>query len=117
MTHHFEGHTFDCLETVTDGRYLVTLQLTVRYTVTEPSAALTGYITLTIFGTDLVSIVAKTSFNIPGPEKRKASTVKQPVAMVRSVSMHTGDKLCVTVSNPELIYVSNIDNFLTFVYL
>ena len=117
MTHYFENSVFDCLETVNEGRYLITLQLSIRYTVTEPPTGLTGYVTLTNFKNGVVFIIAKTSFTISEPGQREKSTVNQPVTIVRSASMQTGDRLCVTMSNPEIIYISNIDNFFGLVIL
>ena len=117
VTHNFEGDTFDCLEIAIEGRYLITLQLTIRYTVTEPRTGLTGYVTLTNFRNNSVFIFAKTSFTIPETGKGEVATMKQPVTMIRSALIQTGDILCVAMSNPELIYISNIDNFFGLVIL
>ena len=111
VTHYHGNHTYDCLELTRDDRYIMSIQLTYRYTATTPSEAVRSYFTLTKFGGGNVVVVAKSDFTIPDPRKRNNITVKQPITMVRSDQLISGDRLCVTVAHPELIYASQIDNF------
>ena len=111
MTHRHGDHDFDCLEVTRDDRYLISIQLTYRYTATVPSEAIRSYITLTKFSGDDVVVVAKSDFSVPEPRNRNNVTVKQPLIMLRSDRLNSGDRLCVTVAHPELIYASKLDNF------
>ena len=111
VTHRHGGHDFDCLEVTRDDRYLISIQLTYRYTITLPSEAIRSYFTLTKFSGDDVVVVAKSDFSIPEPRNRNNITVKQPIIMLRSDRLSSGDRLCVTVAHPELIYASQLDNF------
>lgn len=110
VTHFYRESAFDCLESTADDLYLISIQLTYRYNATFPSEAVKSYFTLTKFS-GVITLVAKIDTMIPPPSKRYNTTVKQPVVMVRSEQLIKGDRLCVTVSHPELIYASQIDNF------
>lgn len=117
MTHYHANHPFDCLEVSMDGRYLIAIQLTFRYTALNPSTAVKSYFTLTKFKNNMAFVVAKNNYMVPTPNKRIGSTVKQPVTMVRSDPLKKGDHICVTVSHPGLIYASKLDNFFGVIYL
>ena len=111
VTHHHGDNEFDCLEVTKNNRYLVSIQLTYRYTATDPSEAVRSYFTLTKFSQGNVVLVAKSDFGVPEPKNRYDVTVRQPIIMLRSARLNNGDRLCVTVAHPELIYASQIDNF------
>ena len=111
VTHYHGDHAFDCLEVTRDNHYLISIQLTYRYTAAEPPEVVTSYFTLTKFSENNVVVVGKSDFTIPEPRKRNKITVKQPVILVRTDQLISGDRLCVTVAHSELIYASQIDNF------
>ena len=117
MTHHLRNFTFDCLEITRKGRYLITIQLTYRYTDNEPSRIIKSYFTLTRFRRNEAYVIAKYDHLVPAPGKRRSNIVSQPVTMVRSDPLRYGDRVCVTVSHPGLIYASKIDNFFGIVAL
>ena len=76
-----------------------------------------SYFTLTIFRNNNPFVVAKSHHVIPPREKRMKTVTKQPVTMVRSNALRQGDRLCVLMSNIELIYASKIDNFFSMIAL
>ena len=117
VTQHHGNAQFDCLEAKQNGRYLISIQLTYHYSFTSPQHMVKSYFTLTRFRNDEPCLVAKSDHVVPPRNLRVKTITKQPVTMVRSDQLRKGDRLCVTASNPKLIYASKIDNFFGMVAL
>ena len=117
VTHLHGSHSFDCLEISTAGRYLVTIQLTYRFTNINPPTAVKSYVTLTKFRDNMAHLVAKSDMLVPSPRRRSGTATSQPVTIVRSDPLRVGDQICVTASHPDLIYASKIDNFFGIIRL
>ena len=117
VTHYHGNHQYDCLETTQAGHYLIFIQLTYQYSDKLPLFMVKSYFTLTRFRNNKPYVVAKSDHVVPPRKQRIGTVTKQPFTMVRSDSLRTGDRLCVMVSNPELIYASKIDNFFGIVAL
>lgn len=75
INHYHGNHTYDCLELTRDDRYIMSIQLTYRYTATTPSEAVRSYFTLTKFGGGNVVVVAKSDFTIPDPLRDKHQNI------------------------------------------
>ena len=119
MIHHSaeRNQSYDCLEITRNDRYLISIQITFRYWPDRPSKAVETYFTLTRFRNNEKLLVAKSSFMVPAPSQRRRKLEKQPRSLVRSDLLQKGDRLCVTVSRPDLVYASTIDNFFGIVSL
>ena len=118
VTHYHGNRQYDCLEPTQDGHYLISIQLTYLYSATSPSGMVKNYFTLTRFrNNEPPYVAAKSDHVVPPPEKRIGTVTKQPVTMVRSDLLRAGDRLCVRVRYPELIYASKIDSFFGMVAL
>ena len=117
MAQYYGNQSLDCLEVTQSGRYLTTVQLTYIYTQNEPAKEVLTYFTLTRFRNNEPYQFAKSSHVIPAKDQRSGSAVKYPATMVRSDPFKSGDRICVTVSRADLLYVSKIDNFFGIVAL
>ena len=100
--------------------YLITVQLTFRFGrfLALPPRTTEAYFTVTRFRHNSSLLIAKNSFMVPAPSQgSKGFLHKQPHTLVRSDLLQNGDRLCVTVSRPDLIYASKIDNFFGIISL
>ena len=109
MNHVTHGE-YDCLEVTLDDRYLITIQITFRFTLTKPPIAVNSYFTLTRFRNHEAYLIAKSQYMVPKRSHRSGKSLV-PRTIVLSEPLRRNDLLCVAVSHPELIYASSIDNF------
>ena len=117
VTQYHGNHQYDCLEATQDGHYLISMQLTYYYSARSPSSSVRSYFTLTRFRNNEPYVIAKSDHVVPPKAQRVATVTKQPVTVVRSDPLRKGDRLCVMMPNPKLIYASKIDNFFGMVAL
>lgn len=110
--------TEPCLTIPDDGKYLVISRFTFLIPPGEKETILThqlelkaeneaGEITRRVFKRQYVSIVE---------QQLKASTeLRKSSNFIQSFELHAGNEVCTKVSNPELLYISSIDNDVTII--
>lgn len=107
---HVTYRGFDCLEITVDDRYLITIQLTYRFSLDKPPTSVKTYFQLVRFRNNNQYVIAQSHFMVPSRSSRSKSNIV-PHTMTLSASLLRADVLCVTARNPALIYVSMLDNF------
>ena len=111
-------YMFDCLETTKDGHYLISIQLMHMYRYTYSSDdenVYNSYATLCTFrnNTDIPAVAR--SYHAVLPIKQRI--IREPITLVRSDLLRKGDRLCVVVSNPEMIDATDSHTFFRIVAL
>ncbi|XP_045201586.2 uncharacterized protein LOC123555085 [Mercenaria mercenaria] len=102
-----------CLMVPDDGKYLVFSRFTFRIPAGDDKTVLTHQLTLksktesgdikeTVFKRQYVSVIEH--------KLKEDSELRKPSVFIQFFELQAGDEICTGVSNPDLLYISSIDN-------